>query len=102
VVKHADIPKFHRVPVAHKRGTWGAPGHYPHMPDNKTAPTDAPLLAHGAEQLPLVTVDAYNAEMRSTDGFVGARASKRAFQAILDDWRERVRKVGADPFGEIP
>jgi len=72
------------------------------MPDSKTAPAEAPLLTHGAEQLPLVTVDAYNAEMRSADGFVGDRASKRAFQAILDDWRERVRKVGADPFGEIP
>ena len=72
------------------------------MPDSKTAPAEAPLLTHGAEQLPLITVDAYNAAMRSADGFVGDRASKRAFQAILDDWRERVRHVSADPFGEIP
>jgi hypothetical protein len=61
-----------------------------------------PLLAHGAEQLPGVTVDAYNSELRSAEGFIGDRASKRAFQAILDDWRERVRQVGEDPFGDDP
>jgi predicted NBD/HSP70 family sugar kinase len=59
-----------------------------------------PLLAHGAEQLSLVTVDAYNAELRSSEGFVGDRASRRAFMAILDDWRERVRQAGEDPFGD--
>ena len=59
-----------------------------------------PLLAHGAEHLSLVTVDTYNAELRSSDGFVGDRASKRAFQAILDEWRERLRKFGEDPLGE--
>jgi predicted NBD/HSP70 family sugar kinase len=67
--------------------------------------TDTPsssLLSHGAEQLPEVTVDAYNAELRSAEGFVGDRASKRAFQAILDDWRERIRQIGEDPFGDIP
>ena len=55
------------------------------------------LLAHGAEQLSLVIVDAYNAELRSSEGFVGDRASKRAFIAIVDDWRERVSKAGEDP-----
>lgn len=72
------------------------------MSESKPAPAEAPLLTHGADQLPRITVDAYNAEMRSADGFVGDRASKRAFQAILDDWRERVRQVSEDPFGEIP
>jgi len=62
----------------------------------------APLLAHGAEQLSLVTVDTYNAELRSADGFIGDRASKRAFQTILEEWRERLRKVGEDPLGESP
>jgi predicted NBD/HSP70 family sugar kinase len=60
------------------------------------------LLAHGAAQLSRVVVDAYNAGLRSSDGFVGDRASKRAFQAILDDWRERMRKAGEDPLGEEP
>src|SRR6201992_1694354 len=67
--------------------------------------TDQPppsLLAHGAEQLSLVIVDAYNAELRSSEGFVGDRASKRAFVAIIDDWRERVSQAGDDPFGDTP
>ena len=64
----------------------------------ETAPPS--LLAHGAEQLSLVTVETYNAELRTADGFIGDRASKRAFQAILDDWRERLRKVGEDPLGD--
>ena len=69
------------------------------------ADNDAPspsLLAHGAEQLSLVTVETYNAELRTADGFIGDRASKRAFQAILDDLRERLRKVGDDPLGDSP
>jgi predicted NBD/HSP70 family sugar kinase len=67
--------------------------------------TDQPsasLLAHGAEQLSLVTVDAYNAELRGSEGFVGDRASRRAFLSMLEDWRERVRKAGSDPFGDTP
>jgi predicted NBD/HSP70 family sugar kinase len=67
--------------------------------------TDQPppaLLAHGAQQLSLVTVDAYNAELRGSEGFVGDRASKRAFMAIIDDWRVRVSQAGEDPFGDTP
>ena len=60
----------------------------------------SPPVKHGTVQLPSVVVDAYNVELRSEDGFIGDRASKRAFEAILDDWRERLRKVGADPLGE--
>ena len=70
--------------------------------DKAPDPATSSLLAHGAEQLSRVVVDAYNAELRTTDGFVGDRASKRAFQAILDDWRERMRKAGEDPLGEFP
>jgi predicted NBD/HSP70 family sugar kinase len=71
------------------------------MADASDTPTP-PLLAHGAEQLSLVTVNTYNAELRTADGFIGDRASKRAFQAILDDWRERMRKAGEDPLGDTP
>jgi len=71
------------------------------MPEATNESAATPLLAHGSEQLPRVTVDAYNAELRSGAGFVGDRASKRAFQAILDDWRERVSQVGDDPFGDF-
>jgi hypothetical protein len=47
-------------------------------------------------------VDAYNCELRDSEGFIGDRASKRAFHAILEDWRERVRRAGEDPLGETP
>ena len=72
------------------------------MPEKKSETPPSPLLAHGTEQLSRVTVDTYNAELRTPDGFVGDRASKRAFQAILDDLRERVSQVGEDPLGETP
>ena len=73
------------------------------MPTKNVAePPAPPLLAHGSDQLSRVIVDAYNADMRTTEGFVGDRASKRAFQAIFDDWRERMRKSGEDPFGDAP
>jgi predicted NBD/HSP70 family sugar kinase len=71
------------------------------MADSSDTPTPL-LLAHGAEQLSLVTVETYNAELRTSDGFIGDRASKRAFQAILDEWRERMRKAGEDPLGDAP
>jgi hypothetical protein len=72
------------------------------MADDTAAAATPDLLAHGSATLSRVSVDAYNAELRTPDGFVGDRASKRAFQAILDDWRERVRKLGEDPLGEQP
>ncbi len=71
------------------------------MPD-QSATNSTPLAGHGSAQLASVLVDTYNAELRDTEGFIGDRASKRAFQAIVDDWRERLRKVGEDPLGETP
>lgn len=58
------------------------------------------LPTHGGAELAHVTIDAYNAELRTPDGFVGDRASKRAFQSILDEWRERMRAMGYDPLGD--
>ncbi len=50
-----------------------------------------------------MTVDTYNEELRDEEGFVGDRASGRAFRAILDDWRERVSTtLDDDPFGDTP
>ena len=54
---------------------------------------------HAELVLPSVTVDTYNEELRDEDGFVGDRASGRAFRAILDDWRERIAQNGEDPLG---
>lgn len=73
---------------------------------DKAAPavTAAPgaVPAHGAAQLPAVTVDAYNAELRTPEGFLGDRASNRAFKAILERWRDTLRAVDEDPFGDTP
>lgn len=60
-----------------------------------------PLVGHGALELPSVTVTSYNLELRDKDGFIGDKASKRAFSSTLDDLRKRLRKVGDDPLGEV-
>ncbi len=70
------------------------------MGDRPADPT--PLAAHGSARLPSVEVDSYNLEIEDEDGFVGDRASKRAFLAILDKWREPLQALGADPLGETP
>jgi hypothetical protein len=58
---------------------------------------------HGSSDLPAITVDAYNAELRDAEGFIGDRASNRAFRAILDETRERVRRAAEeDPLGDTP
>ncbi len=54
---------------------------------------------HGASRLPSVDIDSYNIEIKDEEGFVGDRASKGAFQAILDNWRKPLKKNGDDPFG---
>jgi hypothetical protein len=66
------------------------------MDSHHTIPT------HGSAQLPTVQVDAYNAELRDSDGFIGDRASRRAFLSIIDEWRDRLREVGEDPLGDKP
>ncbi|MCZ7594105.1 MAG: ROK family protein [Hyphomicrobium sp.] len=58
------------------------------------------LNAHGATRLPSVEVDSYNLEIKDSDGFVGDKASRGAFHAMLEKWREPLRKLGADPLGE--
>ena len=55
---------------------------------------------HGSRVLPAVEVDSYNLELKDDDGFLGDRASRRAFHAILENWRKPLRKLGTDPFGE--
>jgi ROK family len=66
---------------------------------NHPAPS---MLSHGGRVLPAVTVDTYNEELRDDEGFVGDRASRRAFRAILADWRDRLKEHGEDPFGDVP
>jgi hypothetical protein len=66
--------------------------------------TAAPIsITHGSADLQVVTVDAYNAELRDAEGFIGDRASNRAFRAILEEWRDRIRGAsGDDPLGDTP
>jgi len=62
---------------------------------------DRPVLsAHGAKRLPSVEVDCYNLTIKDEEGFIGDRASRGAFHAILEKWREPLRELGADPLGD--
>jgi hypothetical protein len=61
--------------------------------------TRRPLLAHGEATLPTLSVDSYNLEIEDEDGFLGDRACKSAFWAILDKWREVFAEEGKDPLG---
>ena len=63
-------------------------------------PATAGIGKHGARRLPSVDVDSYNIELKDENGFLGDRASKGAFQKILDGWRKPLRKHGGDPFGD--
>src|SRR5207253_7601554 len=65
--------------------------------------TTLPSVAtHGATRLPSVEVDSYNVELKDDEGFLGDRASKRAFRAIIENWRKPLRKGGKDPLGDEP
>jgi len=58
------------------------------------------LPIHGARILASVEVDSYNLELEDDEGFIGDKASKIAFRAILDDVRAVLRKDGVDPLGD--
>ncbi|WP_421993361.1 ROK family protein [Roseococcus sp.] len=70
------------------------------MSEQAAAP---PVAGHGAASLTSVVIDTYNAELRDKDGFIGDRASKKAFWSIVETWRDRLRELGdEDPIGEEP
>ncbi|MGZ3410887.1 MAG: ROK family protein [Xanthobacteraceae bacterium] len=58
------------------------------------------VMAHGAEELPSVTVNDYNCELKDDEGFIGDRASKGALRDLIENWRKPLRKLGKDPFGD--
>ncbi|CAH2604462.1 ROK family protein [Rhodovastum atsumiense] len=72
------------------------------MPSSTSGDPASPIATHGGSVLPAVCVDAYNAELRSDEGFLGDRASRGAFRDTLESWRERLRTAGEDPFGDTP
>ncbi len=62
-----------------------------------------PVLAgHGTAQLPAVVIDSYNIEIKDAEGFIGDRASNRAFRALLEEGRKAAAKMGDDPLGDTP
>jgi predicted NBD/HSP70 family sugar kinase len=64
------------------------------------APAMSPIGVHGASELPSIVVKSYNISVRDKDGFIGDKASGRAFRTALQDWRKTLRKMGKDPFTE--
>lgn len=67
--------------------------------DGSAAPPT--VFPHAARTLTAVTVDSYNEELREAEGFVGDRASGRAFRKILDRCRAQLEENGhEDPLGD--
>jgi hypothetical protein len=67
----------------------------------KSRESTPPIAGHGALTLPSVNIDSFNVELRDGDEFIGDRASNRAFYAIVDDLREKLRAYDEDPLGEV-
>lgn len=62
-----------------------------------------PLPQHGAAELRGIRIVDYSVDLPVGDGQLGDRASHRAFDAILTEWRRRlVKGGGTDPFGLDP
>ena len=61
--------------------------------------TTTGIARHGATRLPSVDVDSFNIELKDDDGFLGDRASKRAFRQILEGLR-KLNDEGDDPLGK--
>jgi predicted NBD/HSP70 family sugar kinase len=68
--------------------------------DKNSAETVPPIGVHGSDQLPGVTITSYNLEVKDKDGFIGDKASGRAFRSFVRDWRVTLRELGKDPFSE--
>jgi hypothetical protein len=54
-------------------------------------------IEHGARELRSVIVDSYNIELRDGENFLGDRVNKRVFKAIMEHWRDRLRRTERDP-----
>src|SRR5262249_49087337 len=101
----ARIADLTRGPLLRWKRSRSPPSHFSRGTNGKrhNVADKAPITqiaSHGAARLPSVEVDSYNIELRDEDGFLGDRASRGAFQKILDRWRKAMRKHGEDPFGD--
>src|ERR1051326_8720032 len=68
------------------------------LPDLSASPVRT--LRNGARELRSVLVDDCNVELRDDGGFLGDRANKKTFQAMLDRWRAGLGE--ADPLRDLP
>ena len=64
---------------------------------NKEPRPGTGFVAHGAEELPGALLKSYNLEIKDEEGFIGDRASGRAFRAVLDEVRAQVSEVTEGP-----
>lgn len=56
------------------------------------------MMTHGRAILPHLEVLGYSLTLKDRSGFIGDRASNRAFFSILDELREPLCEAGTDPF----
>jgi predicted NBD/HSP70 family sugar kinase len=66
----------------------------------KETPPSHSLGAHGAEALPGVILKSYNLQLQDEEGFVGDRASGKAFRAMLGELRAQMSEIADDPLGK--
>jgi hypothetical protein len=67
-----------------------------HRVPSQSSPSD--FIPRTTRLSPL-DVKSYNS-LKDDGGFIGDRASKRAFRAIIEHWRKPLRDLGHDPFGD--
>ena len=60
-----------------------------------------PFPCHGASALPDVLVESYNVELREKRRFVGDRANKKAFAALVEKWRKLVENKSDEKLREL-
>ncbi|HEX5779446.1 MAG TPA: ROK family protein [Xanthobacteraceae bacterium] len=60
-----------------------------------------PFPCHGASVLPDVLVESYNVELRKKRRFVGDRANKKAFAALVEKWRKLVEDKSDEKLHEL-
>ncbi|MGQ2928759.1 MAG: ROK family protein [Neoaquamicrobium sediminum] len=64
-----------------------------------TIHTKAISMVHGSLNLLGIDVSSYSLTLKDGGGFIGDRASGRAFFGILDELRSPLCRAGTDPFG---
>src|SRR5687767_3975215 len=66
----------------------------------KGTPPSHTLAAHAPEARPGVILKSYNLQLQDEEGFVGDRASGKAFRAMLGELRAQMSEIADDPLGK--